>query len=383
MDYITERIAEGTPIDGQVLREIHSGISSIVMSCIEHAERSERLHPSQWEIRQIDETAKVLAAADIRLDSVLHAVYSGFRLFLDPINSVSQDCTEPCRQRHCPLSKSMRQFIEVQDVLTTRITAAYIDEVRVKAYESSNTDVLTSAATSRYQPRITSSYFESETESRFTVLALHIATSEENSMPQSGRILRFRTLTQLRAMLAESCGTSALTLLSISGGTVVLPTEAFVEEDLELLIQKLCDSGQISIAAAVAVADYIDVPTAVEETHQLLDLVRRLRYPSGLYHFDDMVREIQLSRPGQARDHLAAILAPLEDYPDLLELLYQYLINEQNRTAIAARFRVHPRTVEVRLKLIEKLTGHYPKSSHGAWVLLSALIARGCTTSVN
>nr|WP_232541847.1 helix-turn-helix domain-containing protein [Nocardia bovistercoris] len=90
--------------------------------------------------------------------------------------------------------------------------------------------------------------------------------------------------------------------------------------------------------------------------------------------------EVQLSRPGPARDRLAAILDPLDDRPELLDLLRVHLSNNLNRQLTAEVFAIHPNTVDHRLERISRLTGRNPSSADDAFALRSALIARTATT---
>ncbi|MFC8529301.1 PucR family transcriptional regulator [Nocardia sp. NPDC057227] len=84
----------------------------------------------------------------------------------------------------------------------------------------------------------------------------------------------------------------------------------------------------------------------------------------------------QLTRPGPARAHLAAMLDPLDAHPELLQTLRVHFRNESNRKRTARELYVHPNTVDYRLRRIARLTGHDPVTGGGAWRLRSALTAR-------
>jgi DNA-binding PucR family transcriptional regulator len=71
----------------------------------------------------------------------------------------------------------------------------------------------------------------------------------------------------------------------------------------------------------------------------------------------DLLIEYQITRPGPARDHLAATLAPLENHPELLETLRVHLETGLNRKGTGRRMHIHPNTVDYRLRRITQTTG--------------------------
>src|SRR5690606_17947124 len=86
--------------------------------------------------------------------------------------------------------------------------------------------------------------------------------------------------------------------------------------------------------------------------------------------------EYQLTRPGAARDRLAAVLDPLDEQPVLLQTLLTHLETEAARLSTAKALHVHPNTVDYRLERIAEVTGLDPRNPEGLWRLRSAAIAR-------
>jgi len=119
--------------------------------------------------------------------------------------------------------------------------------------------------------------------------------------------------------------------------------------------------------------EIVELQTQVQ---QLLDMVQRLRSTPGLYRFDDLALEYQLTRPGPGREYLGSLLDPLDEHAELLETLQTHIAHNLNRQRTARLLHVHTNTVDYRLKRIGQLTGFDPTKASGLWYLRSALVAR-------
>src|SRR5690606_25930586 len=172
------------------------------------------------------------------------------------------------------------------------------------------------------------------------------------------------------------CGKTALSLLSVDGGTVLIPADAMGDEGLDELVTALAKAAQAGITATVVRTGTARIPAAAEQAHQLLDMVQRLQAVPGLYRFDELALEYQLTRPGPGREYLGALLEPLDDHPELLETLRTHIANNLNRQRTSRLLHVHTNTVDYRLKRIAQLTGFAPTQPSGLWYLRSALVAR-------
>ncbi|MFE9789665.1 helix-turn-helix domain-containing protein [Nocardia salmonicida] len=89
----------------------------------------------------------------------------------------------------------------------------------------------------------------------------------------------------------------------------------------------------------------------------MLDIVRRLHRPPGLYHFDDLAIEYQLTRPGPGRDRFETALDAVSTDPELAATLRTHINNGLNRRLTAPEMHIHQNTVDYRLKRIY-LEGH-------------------------
>ncbi|WP_280369910.1 PucR family transcriptional regulator, partial [Nocardia wallacei] len=188
-------------------------------------------------------------------------------------------------------------------------------------------------------------------------------------------IIARRKLRRLQAQLATTTHTTPLHLLSTDGGTLLLPhTEEL--DTLDELIAALSLAARVPVTATVVTTETDAIPRAADQAHQLLDMVTRLDLEPGLYRFDDLALEYQLTRPGPGLDFLRALLVPLDQHPELLETLRTHIAHNLNRQKTARLLHVHTNTVDYRLKRIGSLTGFDPTHAAGLWYLRSALVAR-------
>ncbi|MEV0582075.1 helix-turn-helix domain-containing protein [Nonomuraea sp. NPDC050310] len=131
-----------------------------------------------------------------------------------------------------------------------------------------------------------------------------------------------------------------------------------------------------TLAAAARATEPAAIPAAAEEARQVLDLVRRLGRPPGLYRFDDVLLEHQLARPGPGLTRLAAKLDALEEHPYLLETLRVFVHHGHNRRRTALDLHVHRNTLDYRLHRVTALTGLDLAVPAEARLLEAALTAR-------
>ncbi|MFJ8039829.1 PucR family transcriptional regulator [Kitasatospora sp. NPDC096147] len=173
-----------------------------------------------------------------------------------------------------------------------------------------------------------------------------------------------RKLRRLRHELQRRTDGELLSRLSGDTGLVLIPDGASPlgpggadRERLARLVDQLghrCGAELLVAAATAAPGGVADAARLVAEVR---DVARASGRGPGLYLLEDVLLEYQLSRPGPARDRLAALLAPLAGRPDLLDTLRAYLAGGLDRRRAAARLLVHPNTVDYRLRRAAELTG--------------------------
>jgi sugar diacid utilization regulator len=218
---------------------------------------------------------------------------------------------------------------------------------------------------------------------KYAVLVLSAAphpdeTDESVSGPVAGR----RKVRRIQEVFEQSTDEPVLSVLDPNGGVILLPADSPDPDRsfwarLRELVGAAAVAAGAEVTAAAAFAHPREVPSAVSQAGEILDLVRRLAYPPMLYRLTDVLLEYQLSRPSPARAELARLLDPLRGNPELLRTLRIYMRNGLSRARTAAELYVHPNTVDYRLRRIARLTGLNPVLPNDMQHLRAALLASG------
>lgn len=157
-----------------------------------------------------------------------------------------------------------------------------------------------------------------------------------------------------------------------SGGVALLPTIGCERSLLDSLTKMTQCSVTIGLSEPAAPDDVADATTLARE---LVTLAITLRRPAGIYRLSDLLAEYQLTRPGPARDLLAATIEPLKEHPRQLEALVAYLLHEHSRAHAARALHIHTSTLDYRLHRVAELTGLNPAVPSSAHKLTAALLA--------
>ncbi|MEV5979485.1 helix-turn-helix domain-containing protein [Streptomyces sp. NPDC052114] len=201
----------------------------------------------------------------------------------------------------------------------------------------------------------------------YVALALAFADHPDEALPGTGgAVAARRKVRRARAEVDHDSRGGALHALGPHGGRVLLPTDdpgRALGEDwgrLVALVARLADRTGAPVLAGAAAAAPGDVPAAVGESEEVLDVARAFGRPPGAYRVADVLLDYQLTRPGAGRDRLAALLTPLERQPALLDTLRAYADSGFRRRATAKALHIHPNTVDYRLRRVTVLTGLDP-----------------------
>ncbi|MFC9963202.1 PucR family transcriptional regulator [Nocardia ignorata] len=358
----TCRTLPGDAISGEV--------TSVTRMCLEICAGLLDGRDEEAKLHRLAVAASGWAREGVPIDTILHALHEGFRIGFDAA----------CAGMSLP--DEFRRLIAISDVLCTTVTRAYIREHREIAGEHHTAVHTLTSALLAGQPTITMarecgiSVAES-----YAVLALSIGEHpDEHDARLNSSVVARRKLRRVQAALAHRCGEQALSLLSVDGGTLLIPADLLADDQLDGLVEALSRAARVDVTAALVTSPAAEIPDAAQRAHELLDMVERLDCEPGLYRFGDLALEYQLTRPGPGRARLGELLAPLDKHPELYETLRVHIANNMNRQRTARLLHIHTNTVDYRLRRVAQLTGLDPAQASGLWQLRSAMIARSFHT---
>ncbi|WP_054811787.1 PucR family transcriptional regulator [Nocardia arizonensis] len=199
----------------------------------------------------------------------------------------------------------------------------------------------------------------------YHVLALRVRRAADDDIEHRLDLL----LTELRTR----CGTGILPVFGAHGGTLLVPANVTSSAALDPLLTAAAAAAGLRLVVAVVRADLADIPVAYDHAHELLRLADLLGRGDGVYRFDDLALEYQLTRPGHARDLLAATIAPLR--AELTASLTQYLRHNGDLAATARAMRMPRGALAAHLDDIARLTGLEPRRPTDLWRLYAAMVA--------
>jgi sugar diacid utilization regulator len=329
-----------------------------------------------YAVTRMEDAAAQWAREGVPIDSILHSIHEGCKIgHRMLVAAATSTDTEN-------LVATGQVIIEMLDTMTTTVSMAYLREHRAVAAEHHTAvHTLTSALLSGHATSTMARECGIDIAEAYHVVAVTLPAHPDESNPAvNATVVARRKLRRVQATLAGRCGHDTLALLSTDGGTILVPTSALEPQELDPLVNALSESAGVPITATCMEAATAQIPEAVDQLHELLDLVTRMGPRPGLHRFNELALEYQLTRPGPGRTFLASLLDPLDPYPELLETLTVHLGNDFNRQRTARMLYIHANTVDYRLKRIKQLTGFDPAQPAGLWYLHSALIARNHTS---
>ncbi|RMI30103.1 PucR family transcriptional regulator [Nocardia stercoris] len=366
---------------------IHGDVTTITRTCLELAVSLLDGRDVPEQTRRLEVAAAQWAREGIPIDTIHHAIHEGFKIGLDLVTTGPLSRPGPPGGEEAmgvtvadfaSLADGAKLVIELLDRMTTAVSMAYLRELRAVVSEHHTAvHTLTSALLGGHSTSIMARECGIEIAESYYVLAVALPPHPDESDPRvDARVVARRKLRRVQAELATRQTEKVLSLLSVDGGTILVPADAVDVDELEELTEQLSQAAGVPITAAMVSATPENIPAASEHAHELLDMLQRLRLVHGLFRFDDLALEYQLTRPGPGRDQLGAVLDPLDEYPELLQTLETHISNDLNRKRTARVLHVHMNTVDYRLKRVAQLTGLDPGQASGLWYLRSALIAR-------
>ncbi|WP_024806097.1 CdaR family transcriptional regulator [Nocardia sp. BMG51109] len=372
---------------------IYGDVTTITRTCLELAVGMLDGTNIPEKIERLKDAAAQWAREGVPIDTIHHAIHEGFKIGFDlVVSSAATKHRSAGSGEHDGMTLSLADYesliggaqlvVEMLDTMTTAVSTAYVRELKAVVSEHHTAvHTLTSALLGGHPTSTMARECGIEIAERYHVLALAIPPHPDESNPVlDGRVVARRKLRRLQATLATRCNDTALSLLSVDGGTLLIPVRE-TDDTFDDLVTRLSKAARVPITATLVSTPTDTIPTAADQAHQLLDMVARLHSEPGLYRFDDLALEYQLTRPGPGREYLGSLLEPLDHHPELLETLHTHIAHNLNRQRTARLLHVHTNTVDYRLKRIGQLTGFDPTQASGLWYLRSALVARSYRSS--
>ncbi|MEV0248348.1 helix-turn-helix domain-containing protein [Nocardia sp. NPDC050712] len=355
---------------------ISGDVTTITRVCLEFAVSMLDGVDIPAKLARLQEAAAGWAREGVPIDTIHHSIHEGFKIGLELVVSSAT------LKDYDNLVDGAKMVLEMLDQITSAISVAYVRELRsVVSEHHTAVHTLTSALLGGHSTSTMARECGITVAASYDVVAVAIPPHREETNPAvDSQVVARRKLRRVQAELATRCRNHALSLLSIDGGTVLIPAGMFDSAELDALVVQLSHAAQVGITATLVQATPDQIPDAADQAHELLDMVQRLQAVAGLYRFDELALEYQLTRPGPGREYLGSLLNPLDEHPELLETLQRHIANNLNRQRTARVLHVHTNTVDYRLKRIAQLTGFDPAQPSGLWYLRSALVARSYRT---
>ncbi|MFH8610035.1 PucR family transcriptional regulator [Streptomyces sp. NPDC018029] len=205
-------------------------------------------------------------------------------------------------------------------------------------------------------------------------LVLYVGFTDPAPPGERSPVAARRLLRRVQTALDRAFGTETLALLDGGGGHVVI--RGCGEAPARLLEALREAAGPETRLACAGARSAGHVPAIGRQVAEVVRVARACGHPPGLHRLDDVLLEYHLSRPSDASDRIAALLAPLDGRPELVQTLRIHLGQRQDRRATARVLSLHPNSVDNRLTRIQELTGLDLGSPRDAALALAALAVR-------
>ncbi|WP_084496819.1 PucR family transcriptional regulator [Nocardia amamiensis] len=376
--YLENNMAPCRTLPGEHLR---GDVTKLTRSCLSLAAEmlDRRAVPNDEQLGAVRAAATRWAREGVPLSTILRAYHEGLRIALGLVTARAEadDVGE--------VLIATDLILELLEAITAAVSDAYVEEQHLVAKEHQTAaQTLASALLSgRGSSALARQTGIPITES-YQVVALSIPEHPDERDPRvDGNVAARRKLRRLQSELATVFASRALALLSIKGGTLLIPLGDEADSALtDATLDLLAIAAEVPLTATVVASETDRIPESADQAHELLNLVRVGDRPPGLYQMSDLAVEYQLTRGGPATRRIATILDPLDAHPELFDTMRAYLGNDMNRQLTARQLYVHPNTVDYRLRRIAQLTSIDLATSAGISQAAIALLARDLDRSV-
>ncbi|MGW4715782.1 hypothetical protein, partial [Nocardia sp. NPDC004260] len=270
--------------------------AAVVRMCLEWAVQRLNGQASAGRTDILQTAAAGWARKGIPIDGILHAIHAGFKFGLGMLFAD--------KDGRADLIAGTAVTLELLNLITATVSKAYVRECKaVAAEDHTATHTLTSALLGGHASSMMARECGIPVADEYFVLAVAVPAHPDESLPQlDSRVVARRKLRRLQSGLADLFDGRALSLLSVDGGTILIPATQLSALDLDSVVDKLSVAARVPVTATVVTAGPRQVSVAAAQAHELLDTVEQLGREPGLYRFTELALQYQLTRP-QCRSH--------------------------------------------------------------------------------
>lgn len=323
--------------------------------------------PEREELGSMLRSARARAEEQIPLPAVLTAYYNGFRTCWEEIGALGEvDDVEEL----IDIGSLVLRYLEL---VTTAVTEAYVETVTAMTGRdrAARDQLLARLVVGQDTPAMWEGAGLVPWTER-TLLHLRVR-APRHQHHVAVTVEARRRARGIREALIELSGHEVLDSLTPTGGLIVLRGSVAPEEVRRALGRVLHRRWYVGLAHADGAAA---TPAAVQAAHDTAEVAQRLGLPAGVHLLADLALEVQVTRPGPARDVLAGLLRPLDDQPDLLDTLVAHVSASGRRAETAEALHVHPNTLDYRLRRVRDLIGVDPTDPQGSHLVRTGLVVR-------
>ncbi|MGU3292935.1 PucR family transcriptional regulator [Williamsia sp. M5A3_1d] len=338
-----------SPAPAHTPGHLESAIAAAAMAAVADAEEFEPAIDEDDIARTITSAVAMWTRDGIDLAAILSVVGSAFdtvvRALTEP-ESPRPDAVPEVGVDRAQTIRALSLLIDIRGRVISIVTRAFVaeaDHELITPADSPRESFVTEVLAGRMHVHQSGEFGIAPAE-RYQVLAL---------VADAGT----PTWRRLRTVAPDVLGDWALCLLGARGGTAIVPLHRPDDVVGADAVEALREAMGADVTCTSVIGGPTEVPRIAADADELLELARAIGKPPGFYELTDLVVEYQVTRPGPARDRLAALIRPLEDNAQLLETLRIHMSCGLNRRETARRLSIHPNTVDNRMVKVSEAIG--------------------------
>ncbi len=321
------------------------------------------------DLAELGDSAARRAEEGVPMDAVLAAYFRGARVATDAVaGTAGPDDVADVRAVVAALLTFMEE-------VCAAIAEGYERHGRsVQAEQATARQLLVDVLLDGGDPAAAAGAAEVRLPPTYLVCALVVGAHPDEADPAVDRqVARRRKLRRVRQELERHYAEPVLWRPRADGALALVASDDVAR--LRRIVREVERAAGATVHVGVAVAAPDAVAGAAATAGDVAEVARITGRPAGAYELADVALDVQLRRPGPAREVLAARLAALEGRPDLGETLAFFVASGLNRRRTASSLGVHPNTIDNRLRRVAELTGLDPTDPADVPTIRAAIVA--------